>query len=91
MGGARSRTPRRFRTRSAPCDPPPVFVSTAYGHAGYAQLTPTCPPVVAQGAESGAEMGAFHDVGQPDRLAASRSILAEYVRFTAEAGVFLVS
>lgn len=89
--GPGSLTPRRFRSRGGPADPAPTFVATTLGHPGLAQLTPCCPAAVAEGAESGAEMGAFHDVGQPERLAAAQSLLAEYLRFTAEAGIFLAS
>jgi hypothetical protein len=89
--GAGSLTPRRFRSGGAPTDPVPTFVATGLGQPGLGQLTPCCPALVTEGAESGAEMGVFHDVGQPERLAAAQSLLAEYLRFTAEAGIFLAS
>jgi hypothetical protein len=89
--GAGSLTPRQFRSRSGPGDPAPVFVSTTFGRAAFGQLAPGCPDIVAQGAENGSEMGALNDVGQPERLAAVQSLLGEYLRFSAEAGIFLAS
>lgn len=89
--GAGARTPRRFRSTTPDSgDPPPEFVTVRYGHAAFGQLAAGCPASVTAGASDGAELGAFHDVEQPQRLAALRSLLAEYLRFTSEAGIFLV-
>lgn len=89
--GAGSQTPRRFASHTRADSLPPAFVATRYGLPGFAQLASWCPPGIATGADDGAELGAFHDVGQPERLAAAQSLLGEYVRFTVEPGVFLQS
>lgn len=90
--GAGAQTPRRFHSLGADNDdPPPQFVSTVFGGPGFAQQSAACPSSIAQGANDDAEMGAFHDVQQPLRLAAIRSLFDEYLRFTAEGGVFLES
>jgi hypothetical protein len=64
-----SRTPRQFRCVT---DPPPRFTSTSFADAGYAQLSCSCPPEIAAGADDESEMGAFHDLYQPQRLAGLR-------------------
>jgi hypothetical protein len=90
--GAGSQTPRQFRCVSGDAGAPqPEFVSLRYGHPGLAQQTPGCPPEIAEGAEDGSEMGAFSSVQQPQRLAAARSVLAEFVRLSAISGIVLES
>ena len=69
----------------------PVFTSRRYGDAGYGQLSLHCPIEIRHGAADGAEMGAFHDLYQPQREANVRTSLDEYLRFGLEAGVFLAS
>lgn len=65
----------------------PHFTSTRYGHPGYGQLHPACDPRIATGAEDGAEMGAFHDLYQPQRLSGLLGHLTEYVPLGVEAAV----
>jgi hypothetical protein len=65
----------------------PGFVARAYGRPAYAQLAPACPDEIRAGAEDEAEMGAFHDLFQPQREANLRAQLDEYLRFGLEAGV----
>lgn len=90
-----SRVPRRFRC--VPLEPDddarvcPVFNSLRYGDAAYAQLSGHCAVEIRQGADDGAEMGAFHDLYQPQRVANLRTRLDEYLRFGLEAGIFFAS
>ena len=56
----------------------PVFVSTCYGDAGYAQLALHCPQSILRGADDESELGAFHDLFHPQRMAALESRLQEY-------------
>jgi hypothetical protein len=56
----------------------PEFNSLRYGDPRYAQLTDTCAPEITRGAEDQAEMGAFHDLYQPQRAANLRARLAEF-------------
>jgi hypothetical protein len=90
-----SRTPRRHRCR--PEDEAeairmrPQFSSLRYGHPDYCQLSPFCAAEIRQGADDEAEMGAFHDLYQPQRESNLRVRLDEYLRFGLEAGVFYAS
>jgi hypothetical protein len=47
----------------------PVFTSERYGTPAYARLGPTCPGEILRGADDESELGAFHDLYQPQRLA----------------------
>ncbi len=69
----------------------PVFTSLQYGDAGYCQLAGQCAAEITTGADDGAEMGVFHDLYQPQRVANLRSRLDEYLRFGLEAGIFYAS
>jgi hypothetical protein len=69
----------------------PLFVSRTYGDPGYGQLELRCADQIRTGAESGAEMGAFEFLKQPQREANLRDALAEYLRFGLEAGLFYVT
>ena len=90
-----SRVPKPFRCQpAAPCSAArvrPVFTSLQYGDAGYGQLSPHCAREIRLGADDGAEMGAFHDLFQPQREANVRTSLDEYLRSGLEAGVFFAS
>ena len=59
----------------------PSFTSDRYGEPGYAQLHLNCPQQIRQGAEDGAEMGAFCHLKQPQREANLRRRLDEYLPF----------
>lgn len=63
--------PERLRVR-------PQFDSTRYGHPTYARLSQTCAEEIVRGAEDTSEMGAFHDLYHPQRLANLRTRLEEY-------------
>ncbi|MBK8798610.1 MAG: hypothetical protein IPM07_20790 [Anaerolineales bacterium] len=66
----------------------PTFTTTRFGRPAYAQLSRTCPVEISTGAEDGGEMGVFHLVQQPQRLANLRTALDEYLRVGLEAGIF---
>jgi hypothetical protein len=69
----------------------PLFVSRHCGDPGYGQLELRCAEQIRTGAESGAEMGAFEFLKQPQREANLRDALDEYLRFGLEAGLFYVT
>lgn len=69
----------------------PLFVSRRLGDPGYGQLQRRAPPALRTGAESGAEMGAFEFLKQPQREANLRDALDEYLRLGLEAGLFFVT
>ena len=69
----------------------PQFSSLRYGDPGYCQLSPLCAAEIRQGADDEAEIGAFHDLYQPQRESNLRVHLEEYLRFGLEAGVFYAS
>jgi hypothetical protein len=88
-------TPRRFK-----CQPVsaagasrirPQFTSLRYGDPGYAQLSLRSATEILAGAHDGAEMGAFHDLFQPQRLSNLQLRVTEYLRFGLEAGVFFAT
>ncbi|MCO1577846.1 hypothetical protein M8C13_19000 [Crossiella sp. SN42] len=93
-----SRTPRRYR-----CQPDgvhgeieqlrvrPRFTSTRYGTPGYAQLAADCAPEISRGAEDGSELGAFHDLFQPQRLDNLRARLTEFLPAGMTAATVFVS
>src|SRR5262249_51008629 len=56
----------------------PHFNSTRYGIPTYCQLADDCAAEIASGADDEAEMGAFHDLFQPQRAANLRTRLEEY-------------
>jgi hypothetical protein len=88
---ARSRVPRRYR-----CQPEtdedaarvrPLLISLRYGDAEYCQLSPHCPVEIQRGADDESEMGAFHDLYQPQREDHLHLRLEEYLKFGLEAGI----
>jgi hypothetical protein len=92
-----SRTPRRHR-----CQPDlvgkdearrvrPLFASERYGTPAYGQLAAGCAQEIVRGAEDGAEMGAFHDLYQPQREDSLRARLAEYAPAGTDAGIIPVT
>jgi len=87
-----TRVPRRYRCLPAEQDAAagirPQFTSLRYGDPGYGQLSQRCSEATGQGADDGAEMGAMHDLYQPQREAHLRARLREYLRFGLAAGVF---
>jgi hypothetical protein len=69
----------------------PRFVSTRYGHPAYCQLACDCAEEIKRGADDEAEMGAFHDLYQPQREANLRARLAEYTPAGMEAGILFAN
>jgi hypothetical protein len=90
-----SRVPAQFHCGPAHSGHPdrviPRFTSTRYGKPGYAQLALWCPDEIRRGAEDGSEMGAFHDLFQPQREDNLRSRLDEYTPAGADAGILIVT
>jgi hypothetical protein len=84
-------TPRRYRCQPTTAEDAtrvrPQFNSLVYGDATYCQLSLRCAPEIRTGADDGAEIGAFHDLLQPQRRAHLRLRLDEYLRFGLEAGI----
>lgn len=87
--------PRRYR-----CQPEnesdalrvrPQFTSLAYADPGYGQLALRTAPQIRTGADDEAEMGAFHELYEPQRETNLRIRLDEYLRFGLEAGPFYVT
>ncbi len=87
--------PRRYR-----CQPEqendalrvrPQFTSLRYGDPGYGQLALRTAKQIRTGADDEAEMGAFHELYQPQRETNLRIRLDEYLRFGLEAGPFYVT
>ncbi len=66
----------------------PSFSSLRHGAPDYAQLHESCPVQIRTGASDEAEMGAFHDLYQPQRETNLRIRLEEYLRLGLEAGSF---
>jgi hypothetical protein len=69
----------------------PQFVSVRYGTPTYCQLAIDGPREIARGADDESEMGAFHDLFQPQREDNLRARLDEYVPSGADVGIILAS
>lgn len=69
----------------------PVFESRRYGEPEYARLADHTDVAVRRGAHDESEMGVFHDLFTPQRMARLRDILREFVPADAEVGVIPVS
>ena len=69
----------------------PQFNSRRYGTPTYCQLSATCAPEIVRGADDESEMGAFHDLFQPQREANLRLRLDEYVPAGADAGIIFAN
>ena len=66
----------------------PSFTDLRYGHSGYGQLRISAPLTIRTGADDESEMGAFHELHQPQRETNLRVRLEEYLRLGMEAGIF---
>jgi hypothetical protein len=66
----------------------PSFRETRYGTTSYALLHESTAAEISSGASDESEMGAFHDLFQPQKEANLRIRLDEYLRFSLEAGIF---
>jgi hypothetical protein len=69
----------------------PEFNSTRYGTPTYCQLANTCAEEITRGADDESELGAFHDLYQPQRAANLRARLDEYTPAGMDAGIIYAS
>ncbi|MHC9063504.1 hypothetical protein ACYX34_12535 [Nitrospira sp. CMX1] len=69
----------------------PSFTSRQHGMASYCQLSASCRSEIVRGAEDEGELGVFHDLHHPQRLANLEGRLNEYIPAGMEAGVILAS
>jgi hypothetical protein len=69
----------------------PHFNSVRYGNAAYAQLSLWCAPEIRRGADDESEMGAFHDLFQPQREANLRERLAEFSPAATDADIIFAN
>ena len=69
----------------------PRFDSVRYGTPAYCRLARTCPEEIKGGADDESEMGAFHDLFQPQREANLRARLDEYTPAGTDAGIIFAS
>lgn len=67
----------------------PLFNSLRYGNPDYCQLSLCCAEEITQGADDESEMGAFHDLYQPQRLANLTVRLNEYTPAGTDAGIII--
>ncbi|HEV3408449.1 MAG TPA: hypothetical protein VG079_07175 [Gaiellaceae bacterium] len=83
-----SRTPRRFECVGADPAHRPHHTSLRYGDPGYAQLRRATHAAIRTGSSDEGEMGATHELHQPQRETNLRLRLDEYLRYGLEAGFF---
>ena len=69
----------------------PRFTTTRYGTPAYGQLADDCAEEITSGADDESEMGAFHDLFQPQRTANLRARLDEYTPAGMEAGILFAN
>lgn len=69
----------------------PDFNSTRYGTPTYAQLSHCTPEEITRGADDESEMGAFHDLFQPQRAANLEARLDEFAPAGMDAGIIYAS
>ena len=65
----------------------PQFNSVRYGRPTYCQLADTCADEIKRGADDESEMGAFHDLFQPQREANLLARLDEFTPAGMEVGI----
>lgn len=88
-----SRTPPRYHCQPDLAGPAeerrvrPRFTSVRYGTPGYCQLSASCPAEITRGAEDGSELGAFHNLFQPQREDNLRARLEEFLPAGLDAGI----
>lgn len=69
----------------------PRFTSRELGQPAFCQLRIDCPVQISAGAEDGAEMGAFHDLYQPQRAAALQRRLEQFTPLSLQASLLYVT
>jgi hypothetical protein len=83
-----SRTSRKFQCAGTDPAHRPHHTSLRYGDPGYMQLRRATHPAIRTGASDESEMGATHELYQPQRETNLRVRLDEYLRYGLEAGFF---
>jgi hypothetical protein len=83
-----SRTPRRYECVGDDPAHQPLHTSLRYGDPGYAQLRRATRAEIRTGADDESEIGATHELHQPQREANLRVRLDEYLRYGLQAGFF---
>ena len=69
----------------------PRFNSLSYGTPVYCQLAQDCAPEITSGADDESELGAFHDLFQPQRLANLNDRLQDFTPADMNSAVFIVT
>ncbi|SHJ55654.1 hypothetical protein SAMN05444159_0910 [Bradyrhizobium lablabi] len=69
----------------------PQFITKRYGEPAYCRLALGCADEITHGAEDRSELGVFHDLYEPQRIANLRNRLAEYVPAGTDAGIIFAS
>ena len=69
----------------------PRFNSLRYGSPVYCQLAQDCAPEITSGADDESELGAFHDLFQPQRLANLNDRLQDFTPADMNSAVFIVT
>jgi hypothetical protein len=69
----------------------PRFNSLRYGTPSYGQLAQSCATEIRKGADDESEMGAFHNLFQPQRTAILQARLSEYTPADMNAGILFAS
>jgi hypothetical protein len=69
----------------------PQFDSVRYGTATYCRLSLVCAVEITTGADDEAEMGVYHDLYQPQRIASLSQRLSEYTPAGTDAGIIYAS
>jgi hypothetical protein len=69
----------------------PRFNATRYGRPEYFQLADDCATEIRRGADDESEMGVFHDVYQPQRLANLRARLDEFMPAGMDAAIIFIN
>jgi len=69
----------------------PAFDSLRYGSPEYGRLAQACAEEITRGADDESELGAFHDLYQPERLASLRVRLDQFTPAGLDAGIFFAS
>jgi hypothetical protein len=69
----------------------PLFTSRRFGTPAYAQLAHECARDILRGADDESELGAFHDLFQPQRAANLRVRLDEFIPAGMEAGILFAN
>ncbi len=69
----------------------PIFNSIYYGTPAYCQLANNCADEIKRGADDESEMGVFHDLFQPQRVANLRARLDDFTPAGNETGIIYVN